>query len=754
MAKLFISYTRADSRIVNETASLLMEAGIETWLDTYAMPYAVNWDDAVKEAICSSSFAVIFDSVSRREKFELNDSAVKREYEWIKETCLTCTVIDLDKEENQSAESVSSEIKRWMNEEMQKKGGQIDDVRKLVMNGYEYQNIGSMAGRNDIPHKFSGKLAKLFELFYMKNTLDSMPDVGNGQMDLRSSIYKYIRTNLIRTIRGICLRIAVVVMVAIVAFFGIKSGYTFIKGIRDNEVMSAIVENKREISQAIDSDVILGASFLYPGMVESPITNYYNYVKILSGTYPSEYYDESKATSYIDKLSKNGDKGYKLEADPVSGIIKVTNKDGEFYTFTIGGTPSDYDYSEDGKSVAVSTDNRAYVFFFGDAYLVEELQGSYEPIAEIYNSGDKVCAVTGNGNLVVWDLSENQEKIYDYYLSDGNIISSGRTFAAFISDGELILNEDNKLTKKVLPSEISDSVLDTAVSHDGTRIALAGMDSQGTSYIIEYDMGNQSFENMYSTENYIMSIEYSYDDLCIAFGDYTDNSLKELNLKKRSIQKKEKTDAGIYRIKAYSGGYVLGFTDGTVQTVDKKLKPSAKKAAVPFNNIAKQIAVSEKDGYYFLSTRSGNNTGNVRYSISGKEYDYFADMPGFGLVANSAVAVSGNDAYVAFGNDNGLITVWDVEDMLPVWTNTDIKDGITALCFADQDRSLVALGKSGTFYKVILGKQITECNPGDQSQQINEMRSQTRDLYDRMKELGLTDFTEDEFTMQEVYRRK
>ena len=71
MAALFISYTRADSEIVGKVETLLKEKKkIDIWRDQNAMPYAVNWDDAVIEALCRSSYAVIFDSDKRREKLE------------------------------------------------------------------------------------------------------------------------------------------------------------------------------------------------------------------------------------------------------------------------------------------------------------------------------------------------------------------------------------------------------------------------------------------------------------------------------------------------------------------------------------------------------------------------------------------------------------------------------------------------------------------------------------------------------------
>ena len=150
MASVFISYTRSDEEKVAQIETLLNKHGVPTWRDNVAMPYAVNWDDAAIEALCRSSFAIIFDSENRRKKLENPDSAVQRELDWINDLRLTYTTVDLYLAENQNYEKVANDLINWMKAEYSENSFRIDGIRELVIGGYAYKNNTVSFSSNDI----------------------------------------------------------------------------------------------------------------------------------------------------------------------------------------------------------------------------------------------------------------------------------------------------------------------------------------------------------------------------------------------------------------------------------------------------------------------------------------------------------------------------------------------------------------------------------------------------------------------------
>ncbi len=752
MAALFISYTRADSEAVERVEELLKQNNIDIWRDKNSMPYAVNWDDAVIEALCRSSYAVIFDSAARQEKLQKSDSAVQREADWIKEIHIPNLTVDL--ENNHDPEFITKEILKWMAEEKRKYGKENDNLRTLISGAYACKNNAVSFEKNDIPRGVIKKAVKLFDLFCFKKELDSTPDFGCGSLNLRGSMYGFIKQYRKRILSGLVMQLTVVIAVILTAFYGIWSGIEFYKSYMTYNNMTMLVQGKTTYSRAYDTDVILGASVLNSSSIESQFTLFYNYVRVLGSKYPSGYYDSADADEIVSGLAKNRNSGYYVQLSSNDGIVNVNDDNGFCNSFVVDGIPSDYDWSEDGKCLAVSTANKVFLYYMGSVYSPEELKGSYEDISQVFIHDQKVYAITVKQNVVVWDISANKVMELDYSISNGCISSRNGSVAAFISDNTLVVNRCGDVTGVSLPSDITFSSGDLAVSHDGKKIVVLGNDSQYTGSIYEYDIESGNLNLIYTAEGYLSAVDYSFDDSAVIFGDRSASNLKKLDLKSQTVKESKSTDYPVSSVKAYKGGSVVCLRDSTLTSVSDDMVFSKNTSESTYGNLARQIAVSDVDEAYFIVSRNANNLGSAKYFISGESKYLIIDPEQSETAANSAVSVSEDGGYVAFGNDDGRITIRSVSTLLPVWINRDVKEGIVALSFSEDGRTLYALGNSGTVHSILLPPQISECSGGDYAAQLSAMRKQGREIFDRLSSLGLTDFSLEEFLLEKAYEVK
>lgn len=748
MADLFISYTRADSGIVEQVESLLKKTKIDIWRDTVAMPYAVNWDDAVIEALCHSSYAVIFDSLSRQKKFERPNSAVQREAEWIKEIHIPCLTVDL--EEIYEPQVIAKKILQWMNDEKRQYGKSNAALKTIISGAYAYKNHTVSFEKNDIPRGIFGKAAKLFELFCYKKELENNPDFGCGSLELRQPIFGFIKQYKKRITRGLLMQLTLLVTVALTIGFGAWSGIEFYKTYTQSQYMTKLVTSKGLISRAYDSDAILGASYLNSESIESKYVLFSNYTRLLGSKYPTEYYEATTEASVATNLQKNNNELYSIKINPNDGVIYIEDNNGFCNQFVVDGIPSDYDFSEDGKCVAVSVANKVFLYYLGGVYSPEELKGSYEDIDKVFINNQKVFAITKKSNVVVWDIFSNQTRKLDYNISAGHITSINGATAAFISDSMLVLNSNDSVKEIPLPSEFRCAERNLAISHNGLKIALVGLDSQGNSLLYEYAIDSDKFELIYSSDHYLSAVDYSFDDSSILFGDRSELNLKEINLDSKKVKGSKKVRDYIYTIRSYEDGCIIGLADGTLTPVGNDLAISSHYSDVAYGNIPRQIAVSGSTGTYFAVSRNANNLGSAVYYISGAGRQTLIDTEMAETCANSAVAVS-EDGFVAYGNDDGRISIWSIENILPVWINKDIKEGIVDMSFTQGGKSLLVLGTSGTVYSVALPSHIADCAGNDYSSQLDMLRKQAKSIYERISGLGLTDITLDQFLLKERY---
>ena len=753
MAALFISYTRDDSETVAKVETVLKEQKkIDIWRDQNAMPYAVNWDDAVIEALCRSSYAVIFDSEKRRKKLEKPNSPVQREADWIKEIHIPCLTVDLNAFSDPS--DIAKAILDWMAEEYRDHGKENDNMRMLISGAYAYKNNSVSFEKNAVPRGIFKKAAKLFELFCFKKEIDSEPDFGTGSLELRTPMYGFIRQYRRRVRNGLFMQLIILAAVVLTAFYGIWSGIEYFKSYNALNNMTRLVQGKSNYSRDYDTDYILGASVLNSDSIESQFTLFYNYVRVLGSKYPSGYYEAGSVDDIAGNLSKNQNGVYSLEAGSGNGIVYIRNSEGFCDSFVIDGVPEDYDWSEDGKCVAVSTANKVFLYYPGSVYSPEELKGNYEDIDKVYIKDRNVYALTKKQNVVVWDISANKVRELDYSVTNGCITGKNGIVAAFISDNVLVVNRGGTVTEISLPSDITFLSSDVAVSHDGKKIVLVGNDKQGTGSVYEYDIDGGKTELIYSSGNYLSSVDYSFDDSAVIFGDWSDSNLKKYDLTSKKVYESKRTEYPVYSVKAYKGGAVVCLSNGILVSVGNDMSFSKNSSESTYGNIARQIAVSDTAGAYFIVSRNANNLGNARYHISGESKNIIIDPDVSETAANSAVAVSGDGSYVAFGNDDGRITIRSVSTLLPVWNSKDVKEGIVALSFSEDGKTIMALGSSGTIHTIALVPQVSECAGDDYGAQLNAMRKQSRELFDRISGLGLTDFTLEEFLLEKRYEVK
>ena len=751
MASVFISYTRKDEEKVAKIETLLNKKGVQTWRDNIAMPYAVNWDDAAIEALCRSSFAIIFDSQERQKKLENPDSAVQRELDWIKDLRLTYTVVDLDSADNLDLERVANDLINWMKAEYSENGFRIDGIRELVVGGYAYKNNTVSFSGNDVKGGIIRKAAKLIELRNIKDDLDSEPDFGTGPLQLRDSIYAYLKKYQIRVRNLLIMRISIIVSVILVAILGIRSGVALYNSVKSSTQISNLVEGKTVFSQTIDNDAVLGAAILNSDNLGSYYTKFDNYIKVLDAKYPVEYYSDVKSESLLNNLSKNSTDDYSIDLNSTDGIVNISINNKIMETFVIDGVPTDYDWSENASCVAVSSANKVFLHYIGDAYKPEELKGNYENIDKVYISNQKVYALTEKQSIVVWDISENKEKMFNYSVNEGQIVDKNGTVAAFIDDQKLIVNTGSNISELELPDEISYYASDISLSHDGKRIAILGANADGIFSVFEYNISAGVFKNIYTTNDSLRALDYSFDDSSVLFGNMTLCRLIRIELATGDIKQADCNGNSVYTLKSYNGGCVIGFDNAYMTIVDERMNISRSGSWTVNGSVPKQIAVSEETGSFYISSRNSNNSGCGKYFLSGAESLFFVNQPLDVTASNSAVAVSDDGKYVAFGNADGRINVWLINGMLPIWSSQNIKDGIISIDFSEDGKNLAVLGKSGTVYCIQLGSQITESGPDDIDAQLSDFRKQGRELYDRMSGLGLTDITLEEFNLEKHY---
>lgn len=743
--------------IVEQIDDLLKKDGFDTWRDKVAMPYAVNWDDAVIEAICQSSFAVIFDSKARAEKMTNPNSACQREYEWIQDAGMTYVEIDLDDPNNSSPEFVKNSIECWIAKEEKENGHRIKTIRNLVSAGYAAKYGKITFGKNDIPVNLIGRLFKLYELSQSKKLLISNPDLGIGQLGIRNYIFDYLKQFKKRIISKIYMRFLVIAVAIIVIVYGAKSLKQFLYSTQYNEAMSKETNEYNLISDSVNTDLIFGASLMNSDLVSSFYTKYHNYFDVLNRKYPCAYYVSGTETELLIKeLRHKESNGIEVVFNSNNGIVNVNDKNnGNSSYFVIDGVPTDYDVSDDGRYIAIASSNKVYVGFTGSAYAPDELCGNYEQIENVYCKDNSIYGITASGNVVVWDESDILSKQAEFVVEScqmHNCISNAR--AVFVSDSKLVINNDNTFEQIDLPKDIDD-IICISLSQDGEHVIILGKTKEENCQLYDVDCETKQMKLEYSTKNNISCAVWGHDTSQIIFYDASESTLNRLELYTQAIKKSKSFWGKAYTIEPHAGGYVLGMNDGFLYCVDDDLKVVAPETSVLYGNIAKHISVSDKYGEYYVVSRNGNNYGGFGiYYLTGKDKSSLVRLDNVDMLANSAIAVSNSEDYVAIGFDNGNIVIYTLKGHYPVWMNSQIKEGILDISFDTDDESIYALGKSGTVYREKLGKQITDCKATDNDSQVRELQRQAEELYYHMSSLGLTDISEDEFYLKREYTPK
>ena len=707
MNHIFISYSRKDMGFVNAVAEKLRGKGVEVWLDVSGsgtgIPFSTKWFDVIVEALHMSSGAIIVASESWKRSVPC-----MKEFDIIRKCDIPFfEITPLSMEAD--VDALCAEIERFVSEEVDTPANSIRT--SLFASAYEYK-----AGVNpyQIIKNTSGAFYSFFNILNEYRRSNKLVRERKYERT-NPGMFPYIRKYLAFLRRTLLIRMSTVIALLL----AVLTGIIFILAIPPAlEEASAHNQNTyygqyaaARIGNAATADPIQAIGMAEGlGQDHLSVTSFHSLsvsaarlmdsklpVKVLIGK--GDAYDSILAAAATDSSAL-------FEAAPsnAGGMIITELSTGKERYVNTSASVQNIAWSNDGTVLAFSTGSGVCVYDAVGKGAPVFLSENYEQVSrlKILDIGGvlHVAALTERDTAILWkspfDSRRNPVRSTDY----GVFLESDNPTVVYVDGRDVIINDAlrERTLLDVVPAEYGEIASPYyAVSSDGSKLAFICRNEDRTR-IICLDLNSGRIIADVPTDYDATSVTFSADGTEI-FASANGCAIIRIDIARGSAEYGRYDDLYFANIVPYGDRYLLTDYSGMCCVFDKMVMIRdmgvVNYMGVPFFS----LAVNEEAGYLFTVNRgAGTTLGCGRLNLKTGAINLFV-VPELSKVdANTAVALSGDGAYVAFGYPDGTVRIYDQEHMYLLFESKCVGESVSALHFGSDNAVLHILGSTGTVY--------------------------------------------------------
>lgn len=768
MNHIFISYSRRDQGEVTAFVEELRKLGFEVWQDITGgrsgIPYSVKWFEAIEEAVLTAACAIIF----RTDAWE-NSAPCRKEYGLIQDARISYIYVDMEKLQTIRQEIVR-EVVEWCRVQIKEKdNGCCQWMLSGAYRLYKGVPLDSCYLKGGSFFRNWNWLRRCYKISAQKEFQGAW--VSSLELFLKQAKKKvFFRAGY---------RLFVVICVLVALTFGLAylEATAMIKILNTTAAAEADMENSARWIGNYDPVLAMVNMVEYGMSAENGIKELRNdeidyrikaHTKLMADAVSQGFYT-SQAGLLADLVSRNYPIAfYETKLDcPIDIFVMPEEKTSSRYAVTLSektaqififdkekgitrqllldAVPADYCLKEEENLLLVAAKNKVYLYdLYGEADPVL-LSYNFEDISRLFLFDNKIYALTETEHVLVWNNPLQERKISDgEKLLLGKLAQSknGQIKAVYIKNDFLILNEDNQETIYQIPFKGTINETEIAVSSDCEYVAVAYRPESSENDVIGVvDLSNGMLVSEYDTECSVEGFVFSEDGSSLLVTCYDKNAIERINLESGEIEESAgKTLERPYTILEYENRFFVSDIGGILTTFDSNLNQVGDYRALGFPVPIKQLVVSSSHDSLLTAGRGGNVIGGSYVTqIFTDKQTVLLPAEGVSVTSNTALAVTDDGEYVAYGNPDGSIYLWDIGTMSQVWNITGIPESIISMVFSKDATILYVLGDSGTVYPMNIEDVMSEIIPGDEKSVWHMLTDRVVVIAQEMCDFGLAE---------------
>ena len=764
MNHIFISYSRKNEALVSECVKRLRAKNIEVWQDVSGsrsgIPCSVKWRDSIEEAIYGSACAVIF----KTEAWEASGPCHKEEEMLAKlaiprvSLSIASDVLERPELADWIVGTILTKYDKWRQDPwFETRPFLLSRIYRL-RKGARFREVMDRSSIHERRASTLLTLKKCREFAASQPYKETFPE-------LLPEIDAFLKKGRNAVLKAMAIRAAIGILgiAGIIVGRTIWGAYEQVSGQATDVFLQNVameIVNETAEYDPVGAMSLLTSENWFSTDPENTFLrmNYPFLTRTMSGLLKENYPAAIEENGNQDLFSENGEGSpdFEVTASETDGMVSVLDRrTGVLHQLLLNGPASAWAFSEDGDFMAVSSCENAYVVSTDGSWDPVLLDYNFEDIEKIAFDQDRIAALTDKGKVVSWD-NPLKKKVLSGNIDLGEAFADaeGNPCGVYIREKDLVLNRSNRETvlMSLSPEEefISDRV--TLSADKSKAMALIGKGDAYSICVCSLEDMRELVRIPCQRKPRAACFSMDGQKAAVISNDPVSAMLFDISTGQAEADRELDMNAfyGLYEIIPAESGYVISDNSGYVRRLGTDLEPLGDWMVFSYVGVpVRRMILSAGDTYLCMATRGGTiSTSNVRMYLETGSRMSFYPLHKSSVISNTAAAFSGDGTFVAFGGSNGRIYIEESHMMNQIWDGQMIPEQIDALSFTEDQKGLIALGKSGTVYRLELGDLLDYSADKDSTAQWDYMHKQGRIIYDRMYDLGLTYITPDAYDME------
>lgn len=704
MNHIFISYSRKDEKIVDQFVAVLRRNNLPIWQDKMGagsgIPFSTKWFSMIEEALYLSSGAIIFMSENWKKSTPCKDELElmkKRDLPYL-EISVASLMANPQFAFEQVRDFYYTKVALTENEHRTK----VFTTAYELKNGVDpYQLLDHTKGIGKTLSQFvlySGMKVVIKSRNYRELNPDLYPYMERFNKFARNILLKRLIT---RVIGGV---------IAVVAFILVMAGVEVIKQSTEltsnmylAETASATLTRAREIDPAA---AVQGVEQVENQYAETTAfwTFNWNALKLVETTFPEKVLIAHNADydTYLSEKVVTESALFEASSNQ-SSIYLVRRSDCLAWTINAVAKVDLMVWNDEGTILAYTCGHRVFVYdpqCHGQPIELMECFDRVEELKFSFKDGEeRVAARTRNEDILVWKSPLQRKTIKRSAVEYGVFLDTESPSVVYVEDNTIVINQNQSESEIQLDLDGKLKTGSFDVSHDNSKLA-AIFEQDGKTGVLCVDLrsGKELFRVMTDTD--VRALRFHDDDQSIYGASYGSMAVK-IDVATGSVTYGNEK---LYytNLVRWGTGWILtdiygfcAFMNDDLEKTDRSFRVNL--AVKPCFDLA---TAESKDALFMVNRGGGTHPYCSRANISRGDMQYFIVPFVEKSASNTAVAVSSDDGYVAFGYPNGTVRVYEVESMYCVGEYQKCGEPIVALHFSQDVNTIYALGESGNLFMI------------------------------------------------------
>ena len=709
MNHIFISYSRKDVKIVDAFTEKLRSEGFDIWQDKSGagtgIPFSTKWFSVIEEALYLASGAVIFNSVYWK------DSGPCKKEKLLIDAC-ALPILCLDPAYVMSdPERAMEKFRKFFAREV----ASDTNKKRTTIYSSAYELKAGVSPYQLLPHT-GGVLTSVFYVFHTLSGLKKqMADCHYDRLnpELYPYMKKYLRFSQNAAIRraGVLLFGALAAIAALILIQAVPRAIE--EGVQENAAtymgLSAAGQMTdlaaidpaaaTKIAEQLDEHAVTLTSYFSLSAGASGLMNARMPERVLTSGSKESSEAITVRSSVVSSL-------YDVKmGDTVGGLIFTERQSGVRWTVNLPAPPDNAAWNRDGTLLICSAGHNVFVYDPYSRRMPIRLDENFEQVTGVgfaeLDGISYAAAMTEQGTVLLWADPGIPRPIQHRNISCGVFIDDDT--ALFTDGNEVVLAGNGREVSYAFDPEYTILAPGYSVSDDKSLIAFIAH-KEDISRIVVMSLADGSIVRETVPDYAPTALVWSRDGQYVYGAGYGCGILR-LDLAAGTVEYGD--EPMYYHNIARSGdNFVLTDYYGCAGLFDSALHPIKDCGRVNYVALPVfQMAVNPVTNYLFMTNRGGASLGGcTRFNLKTNEIHTFY-MPGLaGVDANTAVALSADGAYVAFGYPNGTVRVYEQDQMYLVFERQCIGESVSALRFSEDGRTICVLGESCNICKTEMNR--------------------------------------------------